>query len=89
MRILIPSTHHICKLNVIVQPADGKLSLSYLSLKTRNKGIVIIVPSCFSPAPQRKRLVRLKLTADDSSVDMTDLAVMESILKWVITTFHI
>ncbi|XP_044040991.1 C-type mannose receptor 2-like [Siniperca chuatsi] len=37
---------------------------------------------CYS-APQRKHLVRLKLTADISSVDMTDSAEMESILKWV------
>lgn len=31
----------------------------------------------------------LKLTADDSSVDVKDPAVMESVLKWVTATFYI
>lgn len=39
------------------------------------------------PDPRRKQLLRLKLTTADSSLDVRDPAVMESILTWVIANF--
>ncbi|KAI3375670.1 hypothetical protein L3Q82_003972 [Scortum barcoo] len=41
---------------------------------------------CYS-VPLRRNTVRLRLTADDSSVDMNDPAVMETMVKLVTTSF--
>ncbi|KAL7375331.1 hypothetical protein ABVT39_015720 [Epinephelus coioides] len=59
-------------------------------LEVNSKPLAMVDKSCAEKLPffcrsdpLRKHLVKLKLTAHDSSVDMKDAAVMKSVLKWV------